>query len=815
MDNIGIERGSSALPSTQSGDFRQDDLLYIVLRHRWVIIATTVLAIGAAFVYLTKATPIFTCTSRLYVEQSGPRIISEYEGVMTRSKNYLYTQGELMRSTPIIADVVDEPYIKRLKTFNGVDNLTGYVKNGLEVTIGKKDDIITVSFDAPFPSEAAQIVNAIVDSYIKYHSTRKQSTVEKVLNILQKEKVKRDKELEIKFQQLLKFTRENGVVSFDGKGGHIIFQKLTKLSSALTEAQLVTINARADLEAVKAMADEPAKMKQFAAASPSTGVQVSINDMETQLRAEIRDAEVELKNAKYHVTEDHPSTKAIHEKINHLKDQLNEQANELTDAYIEVMRLRWVTAQQRQKELETSFEIQRQSAQELGVKAAEYSILQSELKRTERLCDILDDRIKELNVTEDTGALNISILEVAHPATSPSRPQKPRIMAMALMLGLMSGGVLAILREWMDFRLRSVDEIAAVLGIPVLGVVPTMTEERRIVAHSHKAWLGAWDKIRTTFFGPAEKQTDIPIGTTSGNEKSSFMERAQRVRSELKSHSRKTYKKDRGTVFSEDSKKQSPTDDITPTTPILQTTTGLDIEAVVNRGQKVHLKPRSIEAEAYRTIRTAVFFGVPKEEAKTIIVTSPAPGDGKSTLASNLALAMAQAGQKTLILDADFRKPMQHNIFQTDKDKGLSNVLAGSLNITEAIQPGPVKGLDVLACGREVPNPSEILNSPIFAKLLKSFTEQYDRIIIDSPPVGPVADSQILAATCDVTLLVLRAEKSTRKQSQHARDALLSVGGRLLGAIVNDVPRKKGRYGSYSNYGHYGGYGYYGHEKKR
>jgi len=244
--------------------------------------------------------------------------------------------------------------------------------------------------------------------------------------------------------------------------------------------------------------------------------------------------------------------------------------------------------------------------------------------------------------------------------------------------------------------------------------------------------------------------------------------------------------------------------------------TAAEKQGIVSRGQKVHLASKSIVAEAYRTIRTAVFFGVPKGKAKTILITSPNAGDGKTTLVSNLAIAMAQAGQKTLILDADFRKPMQHNIFEFENGKGLSSVFAGAISLEEAIQASPVKELDVLSCGPEVPNPSEILNSDIFAETLKEeLSKRYDRIIIDSPPVGLVADSQILAAICDITLLVLRAEKSTRRHSQQARDVLLSVGGRLLGAVVNDVPQKHDRYGYYSNYGGYGGYGYYGDREKK
>jgi len=235
-------------------------------------------------------------------------------------------------------------------------------------------------------------------------------------------------------------------------------------------------------------------------------------------------------------------------------------------------------------------------------------------------------------------------------------------------------------------------------------------------------------------------------------------------------------------------------------------------QSIAVRGQKVHLDSNSFAAEAYRTIRTAVFFGAPKGEAKTILVTSPGAVDGKTTLVSNLAIAMAQAGQKTLVLDADFRKPMQHKIFETSVDKGLASVLAGITTLEEAILPTEVKGLELLACEQEVANPSEMLNSETFAKILEHLSNKYDRVIIDSPPIMPVTDAQILAAICNITLLVLRAEKSTRKISQQARDGLLSVGARILGAVVNDVSRKSTRYGYYSGYGYDG---YYGHGRRK
>jgi capsular exopolysaccharide synthesis family protein len=802
MDN-NLENGISNPSLPQSDSLPQDTLLQIAFRNRWIILSNTILFLVAGLLYLSKATPIYTSTSRLYVEQTGPKIINEYEGVMTQSKNYLYTQAELIKSSPIVADVVDNTPVKQFRTFGSVDNLVMFLKRGLDISIGRKDDIISVSFNSPYPEEAAQIVNAVVDSYVRYQSTRKRNTVSEVLRIIQKEKVKRDNELSGKFAEMLEFTRKNGVVSFTNNGSNVVFERLTKLSEALTEAQLAATNAKADFEAVKSMTNEPAKIKQFAAASPTGGVRIFVNDVETQLQSELREAEVELKSARLHCTEDHPSVQAIHSKINQLKQQLDEQARQFADAYTEVMQLRWVTAKQREDELQTSFDTQRQATQDLGIKAAEYSVIQSELKRLERLCEILDDRIKELNVTEDVGALNISILEVAHPAGTPSKPEKTKIMAMALVLGILFGCGLALLRDWLDYRLRSADEISAILGVPVLGVVPTMSEGQTIVTHGQKVWLKlkfsavkAYRQIRHAVLSP------IPKGEANAEEQT-IMARAAAYRS-MRTN---VFCGARGTKAKVMAARPPSYGD----SHIIPVSEKQDIVA---RGQKVHLASKSIVAEAYRTIRTAVFFGSPKGEAKTILVTSPAPGDGKSTLVSNLAITMAQAGQRTLILDGDFRRPVQHKIFEIDEKKGLSSVLAGKITMEEAVQPGPVKGLDILARGPEVPNPSELLNSDAFADILKNFSERYDRVIIDSPPVVAVADSQILGALCNVTVLVLRAEKSTRRLSQQARDALLSVGAHILGVVVNDVSPKRGYYGYYSGYGRYsryGGYGYYGY----
>ena len=682
-----------------------ESLIRIIWRSRLVVLITTLVALIAVLVYLIKTAPIYTSTSRIYVEQSGPKIISETaEGIMTQSKNYLYTQAELLKSTPILVAVADTPGIKKMQTFAKVNNPVALMKSNLSVRVGSKDDIISVSFKSPYPAEVAQIVNAVVDSYVKYNASRKRSTSAEVLKILQNEKDKRNKELSEKLKAMMDFRRENVSLAFEGEQGNIVVERLGKLSSVLTEAQLATIESKSAFESAKALISDPAKFTQFTEAQRAKGVYVSTVSEKGVLMSKLDQLQLRLKDRLRQVTTEHPAVTSLENEIAHIRSQIDQMDAEFAQAQLAVLEQQYNAAKEKEEQIATYYEEQRQLTLNLNEQLAQYTILQSEWEQTKKLCDILSDRIKEVNVTEDVGALNISILENARPANNPSEPQKGRYLGIALVIGFMLGCTLALLRDWMDQTLRSTDEVSSILGVPVLGVVPSMHGERSIVA----------------------------------------------------------------------------------------------------RGRKVHFEPNSRAAEAYRAIRTSVFFGVPEGKAKTILITSAESLEGKTTLASNLAITMAQAGQKTLLLDADFRNPMQYQVFEMNGSDGLVSLLSGTTTLERAIQASGIEGLELLPCKTQLVNSAEIINSKSFAKLVKDLSDRYDRVIIDSPPVLPVTDAQILAAISDVTLLVLRADKSTRKNSRLARDGLLSVGAHLLGVVVNNAS-KKGRYGYHSEYGYYHG----------
>jgi len=703
MPPAGIELAPEPLKRRQS-------LLQAVWRRRWIVLLALVTCTGAGVVYLSKATPIYTSSSRLLVEQTGPKVIATSDGLVRQSKNYLYTQCELLKSTPILSRAVNFLGSRKLHTFDDVTDRVGFLKANVKASVGKADDIITVKLDSPYPQEAAQIVNAIVESYVAYQSNRQRNTAAEILRILQREKVRRDAELKERFEAAMAFKRENEIISFGTDASNIIIQRLDRLSNALTQAELGLMEAKARYETIRSLLADPRKM--LLLRNTLLPNQTAAPQDAVPLQAERDRLSLRLTELRQECTEDHPAVRMIKLKLKELDEREDKRVRALAKAHLEWLKQQVVAAETRVRDLKKSLEAQRKLAQELNSKAVEYAVLMAEQKRAERICDILDSRIKEIDITDDAGALNISLLETARPAELPSRPRKAQVMGVAFALGLLLGVSLAVLGEWMDHRLRSANEVSEALGLPVLGVVPRLSSRK----------------------GPAHV------------------------------------------------------------------------------GKVVDLEPSSHAAEAYRTVRTAVYFGAPDVEIKTLLVTSPAPSDGKTTLVSNLAVAMAHAGQKVIVLDADFRKPSQHKIFEVDEEaSGVTELLAGGGALDEAIQSTGVERLDMLPCGQIPPNPSEMLNSQAFGGLLAELSERYDRILVDAPPVLSLADARVLGARCDAALLVLRAEKSSRKPSQQAVESLLSVGTRILGVVINGVAGRNRGYGYY-DYGQYYQYGYYGRE---
>jgi len=197
---------------------------------------------------------------------------------------------------------------------------------------------------------------------------------------------------------------------------------------------------------------------------------------------------------------------------------------------------------------------------------------------------------------------------------------------------------------------------------------------------------------------------------------------------------------------------------------------------------------QSPRAEAFRKIRTNLQFIDVDHPRKTIVVTSAVPGEGKTTTLCNLAIVLAQAGRRLVVVDADLRRPKAADYLGLESGVGVTSVLAGRVSLPEAIQPWGSSDFDVLASGPVPPNPSELLASRQMGNLLAELTERYDIVLLDAPPLLPVTDAAVLGAACDGALLVVRHGSTTRHQIKSALSALEAVSARLLGTVLSMAP---------------------------
>jgi polysaccharide biosynthesis transport protein len=220
-------------------------------------------------------------------------------------------------------------------------------------------------------------------------------------------------------------------------------------------------------------------------------------------------------------------------------------------------------------------------------------------------------------------------------------------------------------------------------------------------------------------------------------------------------------------------------------------------------------KPKSREAEVFRGLRTSLFFSSSGQKCQVIMFTSPNQGDGKSTVASNLAVSIAQTGRKVLIVDCDLRRPNSHKLLGVKNDVGLSDVIAGEVEPMDAIKPTETTNLWCLPSGPLPANPAELLQSTRFEEFVKMAREKFDYVILDCPPVLAVADPCIVAPRADGITMVLRVSRDSRPQAARAKEMLMRVNGRLLGVVVNaSEEAAKSGYGKYGDSAHAYSYDY-------
>ncbi len=216
------------------------------------------------------------------------------------------------------------------------------------------------------------------------------------------------------------------------------------------------------------------------------------------------------------------------------------------------------------------------------------------------------------------------------------------------------------------------------------------------------------------------------------------------------------------------------------------------------------LAPKSPAMEAYRVLRTNLDFSGVGKKIQTLLVTSSVMGEGKTTTVSNLGTVYADSGKKTVIVDLDMRKPTIHKLFGITAENGISSVLTGQVPLKDVIVKSDIENLYIVPCGFRPPNPSELLDSQKTHDTIKELCEEFDMVIIDSPPSIAITDAAIISTYVDSTLLVVSAGNVEYNEVSATLGNLKSVGANVVGVVMNNLKKKKK--GGYYYYYYYYNY---------
>ena len=203
--------------------------------------------------------------------------------------------------------------------------------------------------------------------------------------------------------------------------------------------------------------------------------------------------------------------------------------------------------------------------------------------------------------------------------------------------------------------------------------------------------------------------------------------------------------------------------------------------------------PKSIDAEAYRSLRSNIEYSSFDDEYRVIVVTSSVPGEGKSTTAGNLAIALAQSGNKVLLVDCDMRKPSIHKKFKISNAAGTAELLLRKKSFEEVANDYN-ENLTIITAVKIPPNPSEMLASRAMTAFIKEMKNEFKYIILDTPPLQAVTDAQVLSTKADGVLLVVRAGSTKKELVSNSVDLINKVHGKVIGTVLNGVENKKNNY---------------------
>lgn len=717
----------------------------VLLKWKWTAALFCFVCVAAATAFSFLVPPVYTANGTVWIEDD-PNILP-FEDVQSfgaaSGGSSLSSHTRILLSRSLASDIID-----KLKLYDNPD-FAGKPKKGLPrpdpadpfyrqqlimnflgsiaVNSQERTRIVDISFDSRSPKLSADIVNAIIDGYIELLVSKRYAASEQATEFLNAQVSELRTEIEGGEKKLNEYGSQKDILPLSSAEAPTV-ERIGDVSRALTEATLERINRRNQYNQLKA-----APLGEIPNAPE--------NSLFQRLREQYITLSRQYATRLAAVRPEYPEMLRLKSELDSATEALqNETQNLIRTAYNE-----YQAALEKEQSLRRLLDEQRNEAYKASSDSVIYNSLKVELDNKKALLETLSRRQSETDVSSrlrGLEALSVWVVDKADYPLGPAFPDKRKNVILSFLLGLAGGIGLALGLEYLNHTIKTSKDVTNAVNIPTLGSVPAFEAEAR-----PKGPRGEFAKIRSMFRGKGGK----------GDEGA----RRKRIKREPSSLEPRW-------LSSEDSSN------------ILG---GARIELITVR------EPQSIQAESYRSIRTTLLVSSPPGRIKTIMITSPLAQEGKSSTLSNLAVTLAEAKKRVVIVDSDLRKPKQAKIFgmRAGDGPGLSGYLSSNIDAADVVKPTEVSNLHLVISGPHPANPIDLLTSERMDGLVAFLKRSFDFVLFDTPPILAVSDALAMGPMMDAIILIARGAQTPIPALKQARQKLDAHKLKCLGIILNGV----------------------------
>jgi chain length determinant protein tyrosine kinase EpsG len=767
-----------------------------ILGARWrAVLAIFALAVGSTLAVSLMLPRQYTATATVMIDfKPDPVASMMYAGMAP--PGFMATQVDVIQSDRVARRVVQNlrlaqnPQVRqqwqdetggagRIETW-----LATAFQKQLEVRPSRDSGVISVSYRAPDPQFAAGVANAFVQAYLETSLALRVDPARQFASFFDSRAKEAREALERAQSRVSAFQKDNGIIASDERLD-VENARLNELSSQAVMLQALASESRS---------------RQAQAAGPSADrlQEVLGNPLVGALRADLARSEVRLQELGARLGESHPQVRETQANIASLRARIEAETQRVTSG----VGVSNTIARQRQADVLGALESQRAKVLEMKAVRDAGAVLMRDVESAQRAFDAVVARFNQSTLESQATQSNITLLNEAEPPLESSSPRVLLNTLVAVLLGALLAGGGVLLFELANRRVRIAEDISGALSLPVLGSLMPVARRRwfglRRATLAQQRLVGArrGGAVRGAVAAPPpdaqlELATDIARGSAVLDRSIGDIIAEQCKLSPAQVQQIVQHQQREGVRFGEAAIQLglASTDDVlVALSQQYHYPYATDDQRSASPELVMLNRPFSAEAEAFRAIRSQVMkrvFNDGTAPRRALAVVSPNAGDGKTYFAANLAVALAQLGGRTLLIDADLRGPRQHEVFNLANPAGLANVLAGRAE-SQVVQAVPgVPGLFLLPVGNSPPNPLELVERPAFGLLMRELTTKFDHVIVDTPAAEYGADATVIAERCGASLMLARGGATAIAAVEELALELADGPSRLSGVVLN------------------------------